>query len=68
MNTFIINQIELNNVFYPSFVESMEIQDQNFYISKQYYKKKENLVKYNYFIVETFEDIEQITKKNNNLY
>ena len=68
MNTFKINKLELKNVFYPSICESIENKDNYFYISKQYYNKKYDTLPYNYFILNNIEDVEQITKTNNNLY
>jgi hypothetical protein len=68
MNTFKINKVELKNVFYPVLCESIETKQNYFYISKQYYNNKYDKLPYNYFILNYFEDVEEITKTNNNLY
>ncbi len=68
MNTFIINNVSVKNVLYSALCESIEKKEDKIYISKQYYNKKKDTLPFNYFIFNNIDEIEQITKTNNNLY
>ena len=68
MNTFIINNLEVKNILYSSLCESIEKKEDKIYISKQYYNKKHDTLPFNYFMFNNINEIEQITKSNNNLY
>jgi len=68
MNTFIINNVNVKNVLYSALCESIEKKEDKIYISKQYYNIKKDTLPFNYFIFNDIDEIEQITKTNNNLY
>ena len=68
---FKINNLQVENVLYKTMSDSIdkdEAKVKNIYVSKEYYNKKDDQYKYNYFILKNIDELEQVTKTNNNIY
>ena len=68
---FKINNLQVELFLYKTMSDSIdkdEAKVKNIYVSKEYYNKKDDQYKYNYFILKNIDELEQVTKTNNNIY
>ena len=68
---FKINNLVCETFIYKKINERIDSEGRNphnIFISKEYFNKQDNQYKYNYIVLESVEELEQITQTNNNLY